>query len=137
MALLSERMALLGDPTRIRILDQLWDGERNVQSIADALLTTQQNVSGHLRLLRAGGLVTRRPVGREVFYAAVTKQRSTSGRGSSPDSKQKEQRLVEHAHQVLLAGPVTGPTTTRGAQPRCRRPGRCAVPSPLGAATRQ
>jgi len=69
VALLSERMALLGDPTRLRILDQLWDGERNVQSIADALLTTQQNVSGHLRLLRAGGLVTRRPVGREVLYA--------------------------------------------------------------------
>ncbi len=60
--ILSERMALLGDPTRIRILDQLRGGERNVQSIADALMTTQQNVSGHLRLLLAAG--------REVFYRA-------------------------------------------------------------------
>jgi len=69
--LLSERMALFGDPTRIRILDELRDGERNVQSIADALTTTQQNVSGHLRLLRAAGVVSRRPAGREVFYAAL------------------------------------------------------------------
>lgn len=68
---LSERMALLGDPTRIRILDQLHGGERNVQSIADALTTTQQNVSGHLRRLRTAGVVSRRPAGREVFYAAV------------------------------------------------------------------
>ncbi len=68
---LSERMALLGDPTRIRILDELRGGERNVQSIADVLMTTQQNVSGHLRLLRAAGVVSRRPAGREVFYAVI------------------------------------------------------------------
>jgi DNA-binding transcriptional ArsR family regulator len=69
--LLSERMALLGNPTRIRILDELRGGERNVQSITDALTTTQQNVSGHLRLLRGAGVVARRPEGREVFYAVV------------------------------------------------------------------
>ena len=68
---LSERMALLGDSTRIRILDELRGGERNVQSIADALTTTQQNVSGHLRLLLAGGVLARRPSGREAFYTTV------------------------------------------------------------------
>lgn len=71
MQLMSERMALLGDATRIRILDELRVGERNVQAIADGLTTTQQNVSGHLRLLRAAGVVSRRPAGREVFYAVV------------------------------------------------------------------
>jgi DNA-binding transcriptional ArsR family regulator len=69
--LLSRRMALVGDATRIRILDQLRGGEKNVQAIADALLTTQQNVSGHLRLLRAGRVVSRRSAGREVFYAVT------------------------------------------------------------------
>lgn len=69
--LMSDRMSLVGDPTRIRILDQLRAGERNVQAIADALTTTQQNVSGHLRLLRAAGVVSRHPRGREVFYAIV------------------------------------------------------------------
>lgn len=64
-------MALLGDATRIRILDELRGGERNVQTIADALTTTQQNVSGHLRLLRAAGVVSRRPAGREALYTAV------------------------------------------------------------------
>jgi ArsR family transcriptional regulator len=69
--LLSERMTLLAHPTRIRILDVLRDGEHNVQSIADSLTTTQQNVSGHLRLLRTGGVVTRRVSGREAFYAVT------------------------------------------------------------------
>lgn len=64
-------MALLGDATRIRILDELRGRERNVQTIADALTTTQQNVSGHLRLLRAAGVVSRRPAGREAIYTAV------------------------------------------------------------------
>lgn len=67
--ILSRRMLLLGDSTRIRILGELHDGERNVQSIADALATTQQNVSGHLRLLRAATIVSRRSAGRETFYA--------------------------------------------------------------------
>lgn len=68
---MSDRMALLAHPSRIRILDALRDGERNVQSIADTLMTTQQNVSGHLRLLRAARVVSRRPVGREAFYVVV------------------------------------------------------------------
>lgn len=42
-----------------------------MQSIADGLMTTQQNVSGHLRLLRAAGTVSRRPARRQAFYAAV------------------------------------------------------------------
>jgi len=53
------------------MIDVLRDGERNVQSIADNLTTTQQNVSGHLRLLRAAGIVSRRPEGREVYYAVA------------------------------------------------------------------
>lgn len=69
--LLSARLDLYADPTRIRILDALRSGERNVQTIADGLVTTQQNVSGHLRLLRASGVVSRRPAGREVYYAMV------------------------------------------------------------------
>lgn len=65
------RLALLGAPTRIRILDQLRGGERNVQGIADAMTTTQQNVSGHLRLLHGAGVVSRRAGGREAFYAVA------------------------------------------------------------------
>lgn len=68
--LMSERMALLGHSTRIHILDELREGERNVQSIADGLSTTQQNVSGHLRLRRAAGSRAGRRDA-EAFYAVV------------------------------------------------------------------
>lgn len=67
--LMSDRLLLVGHPTRIRILDTLRAGEQNVQSVADGLRTTQQNVSGHLRLLRAAGVVSRRVSGREAYYA--------------------------------------------------------------------
>lgn len=69
--LLSDRLTLLGDPTRIRILDALREGERNVQAIADGLMTTQQNVSGHLGRLRAASVVTRRSAGRQAIYVVT------------------------------------------------------------------
>lgn len=94
MELLSDRMTLLGDATRIRILDELRGGERNVQTIADALMTTQQNVSGHLRLLRGAGVVSRRPSGREVFYALADE-------------------TVLEVWERLLAGPRTGASMRR------------------------
>lgn len=67
--LLSERMAVVGHVSRIRILDALRRGERNVQRLADGLMTTQQNGSGHLRRLHEGGVLIRRREGRQVFYA--------------------------------------------------------------------
>ena len=71
VTLLAERLVIFGHPTRIQILDRLRFGEANVQSIADTLATTQQNVSGHLRLLRAMGVVSYRREGRESFYAVA------------------------------------------------------------------
>jgi DNA-binding transcriptional ArsR family regulator len=68
--LVSERMWLLGHGTRIRIMRELQGQERSVQAVADALMTTQQNVSGHLRLLLAAGVVSRRASGRHMFYSA-------------------------------------------------------------------
>ncbi len=42
--LIVERMTLLGNPTRIRILSQLRTEERHEQAVADALTTTRQSV---------------------------------------------------------------------------------------------
>jgi DNA-binding transcriptional ArsR family regulator len=66
---IAQRMWLLGQPLRIAILSTLGNGERSVQSLADDLDASQQNVSRHLGLLRDAGLVTRRQQGRTVWYA--------------------------------------------------------------------
>ena len=67
--LIAERFRVLGDPTRIRLLDRLRRGEATVQELTAASATTQQNVSKHLGLLHGAGIVRRRKAGTFVYYS--------------------------------------------------------------------
>ena len=60
---------MLGDGTRVRILDTLAQGERCVCDIAELVGMSESAVSHQLRLLRATRLVRVRRVGRQAFYA--------------------------------------------------------------------
>ncbi len=61
---------LLGDPSRCRLVYALLDaGEICVGDLAASLAMSDSNVSHHLGLLRAHGLVRYRREGRQVFYA--------------------------------------------------------------------
>ncbi len=64
----------LGDPTRLRILRHLLDGEKNVGELVNLLGTAQGRVSSHLACLRQCGFVTVRTEGRLAYYA-ITDQR--------------------------------------------------------------
>ena len=66
--LITARFKLLSEPMRIRILDQLREGEQSVGGLAEILDTSQQNVSKHLQALYAGGAVNRRKEGNTVYY---------------------------------------------------------------------
>jgi DNA-binding transcriptional ArsR family regulator len=66
---LTEIFRVLGDPTRVRILDALVERERNVGDLATGLGLTQSAVSHQLRLLRDARIVRTRRAGRSVFYA--------------------------------------------------------------------
>jgi DNA-binding transcriptional ArsR family regulator len=67
----AERLQLLADPTRLRILNVLRDDELSVIEIVGAVGASQPNVSRHLALLLRAGIVTRRPEGRQVHYRIV------------------------------------------------------------------
>jgi DNA-binding transcriptional ArsR family regulator len=67
----AERLRLLADSTRLRILNALRDGELSVVEIVEAVGASQPNVSRHLALLLRAGIVTRRPQGRQVHYRIV------------------------------------------------------------------
>lgn len=67
-ALVAERFRLLAEPMRIRILAHLQDGPLTVRALRERLGATQQNVSKHLSLLHAGGLVDRSKRGTCVEY---------------------------------------------------------------------
>ena len=68
VAALAETFRMLGDVTRVRILDALSRAELCVQDIARRLDLTESAVSHQLRLLRGMRLVRPRRSGRQIFY---------------------------------------------------------------------
>lgn len=67
---IAERLRVLGQPLRVRIVDLLErEGEMSsVGALAEALGESLHNVSQHLALLRSAAIVSRRHRGREVWY---------------------------------------------------------------------
>ncbi len=65
----ARRFALLGDPTRLRVLHAVMEaGELSVGAIGDAAGTSRFNASAHLNKLADAGLVRRRRLGPTVLY---------------------------------------------------------------------
>ena len=65
----AEVFKLLGDPTRVRIVDALSRGERCVCDLASLVGISESAVSHQLRLLRSARLVRVRRTGRMAFYS--------------------------------------------------------------------
>jgi len=68
LQLVSQRFAVLAEPMRLRLIQALFDGERNVTDLVGATGGTQANVSRHLQTLTAAHILTRRKAGLQVFY---------------------------------------------------------------------
>jgi DNA-binding transcriptional ArsR family regulator len=66
--LIAERFRALAEPTRIKLLDRLREGEATVLELTALVGTTQQNVSKHLNLLQHAGIVARRKQGNFAYY---------------------------------------------------------------------
>ena len=66
--LLAKYFRALGDPTRLRVLELLSDGERSVGELVAALGVPQPKVSNHLACLRWCGFVTTRREHRTIHY---------------------------------------------------------------------
>lgn len=64
-------LRLLGDPTRIKLLWALMQGESSVACLADLVGATPAGVSQHLAKLRLAGLVRHRREGMFVYYVAA------------------------------------------------------------------
>ena len=71
LALLEEYALIaraFGAPHRMMLLEQLAQGERGVEALADKVGMTVANCSQHLQQLRRAGLVTSRRAGKAVIY---------------------------------------------------------------------
>jgi DNA-binding transcriptional ArsR family regulator len=69
--LIARRFRVLGDPTRIRLLDLLRERDATVSELHDAIGASQQNVSKHLGVLLQAGVVTRTKEGTSARYAVA------------------------------------------------------------------
>lgn len=68
LELVARRFAVLAEPMRLRLIQALFDGEKNVSELVEATGGTQANVSRHLQTLTNAHLLARRKEGLQVFY---------------------------------------------------------------------
>jgi DNA-binding transcriptional ArsR family regulator len=69
LELVAARFRAMGEPLRLRILQELEYGERSVSTLVERVGSTQPNVSKHLRVLQDAGLLRRRQQGNVAFYS--------------------------------------------------------------------
>jgi ArsR family transcriptional regulator len=67
------RFKILGEPMRLRILQAICKSPRTVNDIVEATGSTQANVSKHLALLAAAGILERERDGQCVYYGMKDK----------------------------------------------------------------
>lgn len=65
----SDYFRLLAEPTRLKILNAICDGERSVSDIVERVEATQTSVSRHLNLMYGKGALKRRRDGQMTFYS--------------------------------------------------------------------
>lgn len=68
LELVAQRFRALGDPTRLSLIQALFEGERTVQELCELTGTGQANASKHLALLADQGILARRKDGLFVRY---------------------------------------------------------------------
>lgn len=70
---LAGRFKLLGEPMRLKIMQSVCHEPRTVNEIVEATGSTQANVSKHLALLAAAGILERKKDGQCVYYGMKDK----------------------------------------------------------------
>lgn len=74
---LGKLLSVLSHPHRIRIIEELRGGEKDVNSLQAVLGVAHSGVSQHLSLLRSHRVVSERREGRHVFYQLVQPKLAT------------------------------------------------------------
>ena len=145
--MIAARLRVIGDPNRIRILDQLRDGELSVAQITERLGTSQQNASKHLGVLLQAGIVARRKHGTSSLLprrrrgrlrpvraglrrpAGAARRADGDGRGramsaTAPPARSRSARPCRSGGRRLRSG--SGRTTTVSATGMISSAGRSA-----------
>ncbi len=66
--MIGEKLRVLSDPTRLKIILSLKRGRKNVSELVKIVGGTQANISKHLKILERGGIIKREREGVKIFY---------------------------------------------------------------------
>ena len=69
LLLIAERFKALSEPTRLKLIMALQQGEKNVGTLVTETSSTQANVSRQLQNLTEAGILKRRKEGLHVYYS--------------------------------------------------------------------
>ena len=72
----AEVFRVMSAPMRLRIISCLCSGEKNVGELLSAINTTQPNMSQHLNMLYAAGVLDKRRDGVQIYYRIVKDRKS-------------------------------------------------------------
>jgi DNA-binding transcriptional ArsR family regulator len=73
LELVATRFRVLGEASRLKLIQALNGNERSVNDLTQATGLTQANASRHLQTLTDAGVLKRRKQGLQVFYSVADK----------------------------------------------------------------
>jgi DNA-binding transcriptional ArsR family regulator len=97
---IAEVLKAMADPTRLKILHSLNQGERCVSDILNMVGGSQANVSKHLSVLKRAGLVDSRRDGLNVFYHITDEGVFTICRNVCDSLEIR----IDREHQTIIEG---------------------------------
>jgi DNA-binding transcriptional ArsR family regulator len=71
---IAEIFKVMSEPMRLKILDSLRHGEKNVSELMKLTGSQQANVSKHLGIMKKAGVVTARRKGLHIYYSLKEKR---------------------------------------------------------------
>ena len=98
----ADTFQMLSDPTRIRLLSALAQGEQSVSCLAEIIGANTAAVSQHLSKLRLAGIVRQRRKGTFIFYTL-----------NDVHAGQLLSEALSHAEHLTQGLPDHGPTRAR------------------------
>ncbi len=114
--LAAEGFRLLADPTRIKILWALLQGESSVACLAELVGVAPTAVSQHLAKLRLAGIVRGRREGTFVYYSAAdvhVKHLLAEALFHADHTDHTDRDLPDHpGHNLAVHNPATTATTS-------------------------
>ena len=97
---IAEVLKAMADPTRLKILHCIHNGERCVSDILEVVGGSQANVSKHLSVLKRAGLVDCRRSGLNVYYRIIDEGVFTICRNVCDSLELR----IESEHEAIIQG---------------------------------